>query len=137
MAFELRKMSLEDEAFVYSDKNRALISKFASVRKSDILLTTSKWTVDEERGYYFLRLNKGEVMSSDVRFLLLFGTEVVIVETLDEWNMAIELKVLYASEALQGRMPEIEEVIRQAVTAGGDSFFIFLDGVFSSIRLSA
>lgn len=137
MAFELRKMSLEDEDFVYSDKNRALISKFASVRKSDILLTTSKWTVDEERGYYFLRLNKGEVMSSDVRFLLLFGTEVVIVETLDEWNMDIKLKLLYASEAAKARLPEIEEVIRQAVAVGGDNFFIFLGGVFSSLRLSA
>lgn len=117
MAFIVEKMTMEDESFVYSEKNNLIIKKFGSTRKSESNITTDHWVIDRERNFYFLCLNNMEVMYNENNYLLIISGELVVIHVPREWAPLV--KILYLPDTLKQRIKDIQTLILEAFEIGG------------------
>ena len=117
MAFIVEKMTLEDESFVYSERNNIVIRRFGSILRNESITTMDHWLIDSERNIYFLRLRNIEVMPIDNNFLLNFHGELIVIQVQSRVNPTVKIK--YIPESLNSNIVEIQQLILDAFEVGG------------------
>lgn len=120
MAFEVKKMTLEDGAKVYSQEKFSILREFTDFYRAqaDVKAGYSYWAVDGDRHAYFLRLPNQNVDFVDDFYLLGYEDELFVIHV-PLFQVTPKVTFLRFPEAYLSNVDEIRQIILDAFKIGG------------------